>query len=73
MPSRLVIAYPELPYIMAPVWTYGNAMMQTILMLAGLIQATVLLGFWGAALALLICGVLLIFKFISPLLLKFLF
>jgi hypothetical protein len=47
--------------------------MQTIIMLAGFIQATVLLGFWGSALALLIGAVLLILKFISPLLLKFLF
>jgi hypothetical protein len=42
-------------------------------MLAGFIQATVLLGFWGAALSLLICGIILIYKLIGPILLKFLF
>lgn len=48
-------------------------LMQTILMLAGFIQATVLLGFWGVALSLLICVIILIYKLIGPILIKFLF
>jgi hypothetical protein len=47
--------------------------MQTILMLAGLLQATVLMGFWGTALGLLICALVLLYKLIGPVLIKFLF
>lgn len=66
-------AYLELSFKMAPVWIYGDTMMQTILMLAGFIQATVLLGFWGAALVLLISGIAILIKLLSPFLIKILF
>ena len=54
------------------VWIYGE-LMQTLLTLAALCKATVIFGFWGAAMVLLICALVIVYQLLGPLILKLLF